>query len=223
MHWLKELKKETAEPNEPVQGSAEWLEERRKRFTGSEVHKLIGKPGNKTAATYCYQVAAERLEHYLSFSGSAATEWGNINEPNAVDLYEKTYKVNIETVGFKVHPKLDYFGSSLDGKLAKGFIEIKCPYAPENILKLFDALEKIETFKVRYKDYFWQVVAGFSVYPELEFCDFIVYSGQRDKILVRRIEKKEVLEEVLILEQEVLPKFELIAEGIYQKYKAKLL
>lgn len=218
--WILQLikeTKETAEPTKPVQGSAEWLEKRRGLFTASEAYKLIGKEGNQTALTYCYQRAAERLGHYIPSSSSAAMNWGNELEKEAIKWYSEKENTIVQAVSFEKHKMLPV-GCSLDGLVFDGFIEVKCPYMPENVLKLIDYIRDLKVFKVKKKDYFWQVVCSFLVYPNLEYCDYVVYSGQLNKGFCKRIERSEVSEEILILEEQVL-NYESVVQDIVERNK----
>ena len=216
LQLLKETK-ETAEPTKPVQGSAEWLEKRRGLFTASEAYKLIGKDGNQTALTYCYQKAAERLGHYIPSSSSAAMNWGNELEKEAIEFYEEKANTIVQAVSFEKHQTLPV-GCSLDGLVLDGFIEVKCPYMPENVLKLIDYLRAVKDFKKSKKEYFWQVVCSFLVYPNLEYCDYIVYSGQLNKGFTKRIERSSVLEEILVLEEQVLH-YESVVQDVVTRNK----
>lgn len=114
------------------QGSDEWFAVRLGKITGSGVSALLSesraKTGlSKTALSYAYQIVAERLTGQAdNFKGNQYTEWGNLQEARARELYQYETFLFVDEVGFV--EKDDWCGCSPDGLVGDdGMIEIKCP------------------------------------------------------------------------------------------------
>jgi putative phage-type endonuclease len=124
------------------QGTQEWHAERCGCVTASRFSLLMGKPRAKSrewtdaAETYALDLAAERLTGTpQEFGGSAATEWGNAEEPIARAAYEATCDCFVELAPFMRHPFAEWVGGSPDGFAGdNGIIEIKSPYRISNHL-----------------------------------------------------------------------------------------
>ena len=59
---------------------------------------------------------------------SIATEWGNLFEPIALNLYEHITNVTVYSLGLVTHSKYNWIGASPDGLIMSGrLLEIKCP------------------------------------------------------------------------------------------------
>lgn len=121
------------------QGSAEWLEYRRGRITASRIADVIDrlKKGGEGASrrNYRTEIIAERLsgrseEHYVS----PEMDWGSEYEAHARAAYEIANDVMADTVGFILHPTLDYSGASPDSLIGDdGGLEVKCPKTTTHI------------------------------------------------------------------------------------------
>lgn len=121
------------------QGSAEWLEARRGKITASRIADVLAilKKGGEGADRRNYRIEqiAERLsgrseDHYVS----PEMEWGTEFEPMARAAYEIATESMVDTVGFVLHPTLDYAGSSPDGLVGEdGGLELKCPKTTTHI------------------------------------------------------------------------------------------
>lgn len=118
---------------EMIQGSAEWLQARIGKATGSRMADLSarlksGKPG-AARESYMLELIAERLtglaaDHFVS----REMQWGTDNEPRARAAYEFLTDRDIELVGFVGHPRFTMAGASPDGLVgADGLVEFKCP------------------------------------------------------------------------------------------------
>lgn len=113
------------------QGSVEWLMARCGCVTASRIDVVCMKKGKTTAARekYKLEVLTEVLtgrvtEHFVS----QAMEWGIENEGTARTSYELTTDVEVEKVGFVLHPTIKRSGASPDGLVGdSGLVEIKCP------------------------------------------------------------------------------------------------
>lgn len=115
------------------QGSAEWLKARAGHCTASRFADVLARIKTGEAAdrrNYRWQLVTERLTGQPCESGfkSAAMQWGTETEPLARLAYENLTGEPVETVGFLLHPSLDWVGGSPDGLLGKdGMVEFKCP------------------------------------------------------------------------------------------------
>lgn len=98
------------------QGSAEWLEARKGKFTGSNAYKLLGSHG---ANEY-----AQAIEG--SFKGNFYTKRGHILEDEAIELYEAITKQRVTHTGYVTNTDYPDCLYSPDGLLAGDVIEVKC-------------------------------------------------------------------------------------------------
>jgi putative phage-type endonuclease len=115
------------------QGSGAWLAARAGRITASRVADCLAytKKGDETQkrADYRVELVAERLsglavEKYVTF----AMKEGTRLEPMARTEYELVNDVMCDSVGFALHPAMEFSGASPDGLVGKdGGVEIKCP------------------------------------------------------------------------------------------------
>lgn len=122
------------------QGTAEWLDVRCGKITASRICDVMsvltkasknGKAGDAAgpAIGYSIELIAERMsgrtaEHYVS----PEMNWGRVMEEAARTEYEMEKGVLAETVGFILHPTMDFSGASPDSLIGDdGGIEIKCP------------------------------------------------------------------------------------------------
>ena len=132
--------------NQYEQGSQEWLDARKGRFTSSEIYRLMTDPRTKAAKeagelsegakTYCFEKAcAMAFGWEQPFDGNAATEHGNEWEPVALKHYEDMQEfTTVERTGFI--PYGDNTGGSLDAiEDGKRIIEVKCPHNQLNFYK----------------------------------------------------------------------------------------
>ena len=115
------------------QGTYEWLEQRRGKFTASAVHQLMGKRGiGKTGETYIFEKVTEQLGVSLNPVVNYAMQHGIEYEPLAKQYYEIAFKTEVEEQPFLIADWCEDAGASPDGivKGANKGIEIKCPYNP---------------------------------------------------------------------------------------------
>jgi putative phage-type endonuclease len=115
------------------QRSSEWFKVRCGRITASHMGELTaylksGKGEMKARADYRMQLLSERLtgqvaQHFVTNE----MKWGQEQEEYARSSYEQRKGVMVDSIGFAIHPSLDFAGSSPDGlvDLDSG-IEIKC-------------------------------------------------------------------------------------------------
>jgi len=122
-----------------VQGSPEWFEARRGFVGASSINDVMAvtKSGGEAATrrNLRARIIAERLTGVCADSfSSAAMQWGTDNEPIARALFEVTSGLDVEQVGFILHPEIKMTGASPDGLIGdKGLIEIKCPNTATHI------------------------------------------------------------------------------------------
>lgn len=152
-----------------IQGSKEWYEIRRGKFTSSEIYRLMSDPKDSTAKkngelsdgakTYVLEKVHETLTGELESSfDSVATVWGVQNEPLARTWYEKLTGLEVKEVGFTTVS--DSFGGSADGLVGEdGGIEIKAPYKGSNHLD-YSLIESQEYMKKCFKEHYWQCVSN---------------------------------------------------------------
>jgi|SRR5699024_845783 len=109
------------------------------KITGSTVGALLTGKGDtllKGGIQFARQIAMERLgvvDDISTFKGNAATEWGNENEPIAIEAYEaNTFN---EVHGQQKQATKGNLSCTPDGFIGDiGLIEVKCPYNSTNHL-----------------------------------------------------------------------------------------
>lgn len=103
--------------------SEEWFAARRGKITCSRMAEVLAK-----SEAYADRIAAELLGEITVSQNFKAGQWGNDNEPKARAAYELANSVDVQEVGFFIHPDFPYVGGSPDGFVGDdGLIEIKCP------------------------------------------------------------------------------------------------
>src|SRR5690606_7718010 len=119
-----------------LQGTEEWFEIRKGRFTASKIHLLEKQPRSKadreagklsgTAEKYVMQKVQERLSGVPEPEVfSKPMEWGKENEPLAIKRYEELTGTKVWEVGFVAYG--DNAGASTDDMVSyDGIIEVKC-------------------------------------------------------------------------------------------------
>lgn len=192
------------------QHSLTWYRARLGNITGSKVGVLM-KSGRKdyfsdTAKTYIYQLAAERsmiqqiidddelFSEYLQQTSvsSKAMQWGNEQEENARELYEKIMNVKVGEVGSCKHPSIEHFSSSPDGLFedkkygCRAALEIKCP-VQSTFMKYKTEIKDNESLLSANNEYFYQCMSHM-LCTGVKYVDFEVYNPfQSDPIHMVRI------------------------------------
>ena len=111
------------------QRSPEWFEARKSKVTGSMVGAILGVNPWATPDDAMRTMVRSHFGAESEFTGNIATEYGVMNEPNAIIDLEITRGYDVEEVGFIVHPELDWLGASPDGFIkSDSVVEIKCPF-----------------------------------------------------------------------------------------------
>lgn len=185
-----------------AQGSDEWNEIRRGRFTSSEIHNIMNdgkrpmtdeelkarpKSGEGSAAkltanvnslgvaglTYIRIKVAETLTGTIKENSYAfPMVRGTEMEPEAVEYFEQQTGFVCEEVGFV--PFGAHAGGSPDRYVGdNAILEVKCPWAIE---KQIDYLELTDQWDLkRYSaEYYWQCMANL-FFTGRELCHFITY------------------------------------------------
>ena len=134
----------------PAQKSQEWFDLRKGMMTASDLssaleitqqeldmddqrvfslndkQKRLGACGNPYSSLKQY--IQKKCGLGPPFRGNAATNWGQMLEPIATQLYEHLCGKKVYEFGLLPHPTLSYFGASPDGITEDGImLEIKCP------------------------------------------------------------------------------------------------
>lgn len=128
------------------------------KFTGSELHKLMGAKGfGKTGETYIMEKVAEALtgEKAMPEFDSAATRWGTEKEPEAKEYFTAATGIILQESDTLEN---DFIAGTPDAVAAEYGIEIKCPYNAGNHLKNL-LLPDAAAVKDQWPEYYWQMYA----------------------------------------------------------------
>lgn len=156
------------DPRGVEQQSYEWHKMRLGVITGSMVSKVLMGKDTQGRQTYMAQLAAEvATGEPKEFGSFKQTEWGNENEPKAIETYQFITGSAVSRVPFLYAIDNMRCGASPDGVTDDRGVEIKCPYTSEmHLMALTNGFMK--------KDYQWQVqfsmwVSGLNRW---DFCSF---------------------------------------------------
>lgn len=115
-----------------TQGSAEWINARVCKATGSRIGDIMARTKSGPSERrkkymrelLCERLTGRALDHFVS----DAMQWGIDNEAYAAAAYEARTGVMLEECGFFVHPTIKDSGASPDRLIGTdGVLEIKCP------------------------------------------------------------------------------------------------
>lgn len=183
------------------QGSPEWFAARCGRVTASRVADIIAKTKSGPSAlraNYLAELVAERLTGNVAqgFTNDAM-RWGTEQEPAARLAYEFREEVEVEQVGFVIHPNIDQSGASPDGLVGSmGLVEIKCPNTSTHIDTLLS-----QTIPAKYTTQMqWQMAC-----TGRAWCDFVSFDPRMPadmRLFVRRQRRDDDL--IAELEGEVI-------------------
>lgn len=159
------------------QRSPEWHDLRRGLITASAIHKLITAKtllpaNNDISRGVITTLAGERLTDHTETSFVSDAMWrGVIEEPYAVDMYERVKGVKVDSCGFMVR-QLDggaKVGFSPDGLVGgDGFIEVKSRAPKKHIETVLEGVVPTENVA--------QIQTGFFVNGR-SWCDYISFSS----------------------------------------------
>jgi putative phage-type endonuclease len=124
--------------NEVVQGSPEWHALRLGKVTASRVADVIARTKGgygASRANYMAELITERLTHTVQEAYvTASMQWGKDHEEEARTAYEFHTDSTVVSVGFVIHPNIQFAGASPDGLVGMhGLIEMKCPNTATHI------------------------------------------------------------------------------------------
>jgi hypothetical protein len=153
-------------------GLSEWKLARLGKITGSNFNRVTRGRGDKgwsqTAETFMNEIIGEWMtgRPATEFS-SAATEWGNEWEPEAIAVYEQRMRRKVVRGQFYHAKGFRLVGCTPDGVGRLMGLEIKCPITPKNHVW---ALEN-ESVPPEYRDQ----VNGHILVTERKGCAFVSY------------------------------------------------
>ena len=168
------------------QGTPEWLELRKGKFTASEFDKIMGKETNQGYKDIIYRVAYERISGQSP--ATFKSDWmerGNELEPFARQFYELENNVEVEQVGFV--ESNEWVGCSPDGLVGDGMLEIKCPKFTTHIDYLMG-----DKFPIKYK----AQIQGQMWVCERNWCDFMSYNEYLKAFIIRVERDEEYIKEL---------------------------
>ena len=173
---------------------SEWMRSRCGMFTASPMSKLMqkgrGSEWGQAAETMIAEKLAERLTGVpIASGGSAAAEWGNDFEAEAIGQYIKRTGIQVDYQGQMFVKFSEIAGGSPDGFVGdNGLVEVKCPYNAGNHVKtlLFDEIKKEYQFQIQ----------SLLLFTGREWCDFVSYDPRQVDALMMRIIRVERDEEV---------------------------
>ena len=108
--------------NNDVQRNENWFADRLGVPTASRYKDVMTQPISKadkdsgvlsdTAQSYMLEILAEKLTGERKDFSSSATDWGNYNEPLAVEAYQEMTGNSVLECGFVKHKNIAHFTSS---------------------------------------------------------------------------------------------------------------
>lgn len=214
------------------QGTKEWHDGRRCVVTGSKAKAVMG-TAEARRGLIAELIGEEATEQSKAPISSASMERGNAEEVFAIRAYEDRTGQKVDRVGMCLHAEHSWIGLSPDGliKNAAGkytkAVEVKSPDTKNAILyRIENMIPMEETGLLSAKglplssapflgipsEYKWQVVHYFTVNPDLETLDFIVYDARiindKEKLYIVTVERKnEILQAAVAEETAALLKF----------------
>ena len=197
-------------------------EERAFCFTASEVSPLMSGDNTDGYKTYLYTKAMARLGYYPAGASGKAIDHGNRCEPKAISLLRAEFEIlELEQPPLKIDGALGATIDLIDSSLEVGF-EIKSPHNPTNIIKYLELIEDGK-FGAKKKEYYWQLICQFAVYPDLKtiyFCLYIEKDGQ-GKVIKTPFERGDYEREIENLRQRATIA-EKTVEALVEKYGGML-
>lgn len=148
---------------------------------------------------------------------SPATDWGKLNEKNAINAYEKASTNPVATCGLFISLDHPYLAASPDGLVRLlTVLEVKCPYSIKDSIIRADNLPYLELKdnKLSLKtnsNYYYQVQTQMYVTGR-EFCDFVIWTPQDYKCI-------SVVKNYDVIHNVILPKI----KEFYNKYMVPAL
>lgn len=179
--------------NTALQGSSEWELNRKLRLTASNFGAALGLSTHSSIMDVAMDITNVKSKSFPD-RGKLSKQHGIVMEPEARAWYCQSRKVKVEEVGLAVPKWEPRIGASLDGEVVgtEGMIEIKSP------LQMYDPLDdhmaKIKTGwrpPQFYHAHIWdthyaQIQGGMKITGK-QWCDYIVYATQSNRVYVERI------------------------------------
>lgn len=155
------------------QHTMEWYDLRLGKVTASRVSDALDtlKSGKSSAKREAYKMellqellTGQVVEHFVS----PAMDWGISTEPRARAAYEMFKEVDVERIGFVVHPGIARAGASPDGLIGTdGLLEIKCPTSVTHLSYITGRIDPIEQYGPQMM---FQMAC-----TERDWCDFVSF------------------------------------------------
>jgi putative phage-type endonuclease len=156
------------------QRSKEWFAVRANRITGSSIGAILFLSPFATPADVMRRMVREYHGEPSEFTGNVATEYGTLNEPNAMADYQMQHN-QVTECGFFVHPDFEWLGASPDGLIGDdGLLEIKCPYGLRHSADEFKSIEEQQHY---YAQIQYQLFC-----TGRKWCDFYQWSPYGDSL-----------------------------------------
>ncbi|WP_276979206.1 lambda exonuclease family protein [Flavobacterium filum] len=170
------------------QGTDEWLNLRKGKFTASTFKDLFAKETTAQYEKAIYRVVFERLsgERVDSEFKSAYMQRGNDLEPDALKRYSlKTFN-SVTNGGFFEYD--EWIGASPDGLIDEdGQVQVKCP--------AYNTMINYLLKKKLPNDYFYQVHGELFVTGR-QWCDFYAYHPNLEGLIIRIDRDEAVIAEI---------------------------
>jgi hypothetical protein len=176
-----------------IQGTDRWKARRLGKATASRIYDIVAtkRDGKPTAAreNYLRQLAEERVtgEPAKAYITQAMAD-GTRKEPHARTLYSLVTDRDVGEIEFIDHPTIANSGASPDGLILaeRKFLEIKCP-----LLSTFLAYRESKDITPAH---LCQIGWQFACQPEMETCDYVVYSdevGYDERMFIRTVKRND--------------------------------
>ncbi len=159
----------------------EWYAARLGKITASEVDKLFvgGRKKDeffgKGALTYLDIKIAEIFTGEAKEARGIPIDWGLSNEHDAALHYENLTGYKTEHCGLYLHPEIHLLAGTPDREIpeTRSILEVKCPYASENHIKIMK-MKSVEELREFDLTYYAQPQTNLFI-TGAAFCDFVSY------------------------------------------------
>lgn len=175
--------------SDPIQGSSEWLEQRRGWVTASRLVDVMAKGKGVSRANYMAELVVQRLTGVFPETyTSPEMQWGTDNEAGAAAAYAFLTDHDVAEVGFVPHPRIGKTGASPDRRVnSDGLLEIKCPKTNTHIQTLLGG--KIDRRYILQMQ--WQMECD-----QRQWCDFVSFDPRMPpemQLHIQRVERDEAM------------------------------
>lgn len=174
--------------NDDIGGNI-WMAERRKRITSSNTG-IIAKRRSTTKVANLVKTLLQS-----TFKGTAATEWGKLQEPATCEAYQEVKRssltgIRVHSCGLVIDPVHSWLAASPDGLVTDpsspadpaGIVEFKNPYKQRgmgvkeaaNKCKDFCLKEKDDCLKLKRTHHYYYQIQATMYCTKRKWCDFVV-------------------------------------------------